>query len=208
MNLVRLKAAGKLAVWLILFYQLSACTVIALKPPASAPWAARQSALNALQNWTLSGRIGITDNKDGKKNGWHAGIRWIQQDRRYAIDLAGPLGQGRVAIRGNPQGIRVQTADGRILSAGDPDRLLEEVIGSPIPISGLLYWVRGLPDPVKPGVLAGDEQGYLTRLEQDGWIIEYPGYTQVAELHLPERILARQDELQVKLIIKQWNLQR
>ena len=48
----------------------------------------------------------------------------------------------------------------------------------------------------------------LTRLEQNGWVIEYPSYapTSVFNLDLPERIVARRQDLSVKLVIEQWTL--
>jgi outer membrane lipoprotein LolB len=64
-----------------------------------------------------------------------------------------------------------------------------------------------VPDPAQPSELAGDEQGRLTRLEQGGWVIDYPAYGQVAALELPTRIQAQRDQIKVKLVIEQWNLQ-
>ena len=183
---------------------LSACAPMPpVEPLAEGPWAARQRALQGLQYWSLSGRIGVTDGKDA----WHASLYWTQRGQDYTINLIGPLGQGRIHIQGDEQGVRVRTADGRVLSAAAPEQLLEQAIGMRIPVEGLRHWVRGLPDPSGPSQLAGDEEGRLVRLEQDGWIIDYARYTQAQALDLPERIRARQGELQVRLVITQWNLQ-
>lgn len=182
---------------------LGACAVAPpVAPLANTPWAARQAALNALRQWSAVGRIAVVNDQDG----WHASLSWVQQGPDYAIELLGPFGQGRVSIQGNPQGVSLQTADGRFLSAADPDQLLQDTIGVRIPVSGLMYWVRGVPDPAQPSELAGDEQGRLTRLEQGGWVIDYPAYGQVAALELPTRIQAQRDQIKVKLVIEQWNL--
>jgi outer membrane biogenesis lipoprotein LolB len=48
-------------------------------------------------------------------------------------------------------------------------------LGVRLPVNGLRYWVRGLPEPGStPGQT--DADGRLTRLEQNGWVIEYPAY--------------------------------
>ncbi len=77
-----------------------------------------------------------------------------------------------------------------------------------LPVNGLRYWVRGLPEPGSTPVLQTDASGRLTRLEQNGWIIEYPAYapTSILNLDLPERIVARRPDLSVKLVIEQWKL--
>lgn len=178
---------------------LTACTPLVVTPPAAAPWAARQAALTAL-DWTLLGRIGVTTETDG----WHGTLRWTQTADRYAIDLLGPLGQGAISIRGDAAGVSVRTSDGQTLTADEPEALLQEASGIRIPIRGLLYWVRGLPIPNQPSILAGDEQGRLSRIEQDGWVVEYSAYTETNGLALPERITARRNDVQVKLVINTW----
>ena len=175
------------------------------QPLTGAAWEARQQTLSRLDDWTLIGRIGVT----AESEGWHGSLRWSQRKRDYAIDIVGPLGQGRIAIQGNDYGVRVRTADGEY-TAGDPEQLLVETTGLRIPLRGLLYWVRGLPKPDVAAVLSGDDQGRLTHLEQEGWLIDYLSYVPVeireTTLDLPDRINARQDGLQVKLVIREWDL--
>lgn len=165
-------------------------------------WAARRAELDALRDWTVAGRMAVIDNQDG----WHASLHWTQREDAYSMELIGPLGQGRIRIEGDQDQVRVRTADGQVFADVDPGRLLERAVGVRIPVEGLIYWIRGLPDPSQPSVLRGDQQGRLLRIEQDGWIIEYPGYMQVAHLQLPAQIRARRGELSFKLIVKDWDL--
>lgn len=173
-----------------------------VEPIARDPWLARQAVLTNLQEWAIAGRIGVTTEREG----WHASLFWTQQGPNYRIDLIGPLGQGRIGIEGDASGVTVQTADGRVMSAEDPEILLEEAVGVRVPVTGLKYWVRGLPAPVQYAGLTGDEQGRLTRLEQGGWVIDYTDYESVAGLDLPARLRARRGDLQVRLVIREWNL--
>ena len=185
---------------------LGACTLAPPSQPLTgAAWETRRQVLSKLDSWTLNGRIGVTTESEG----WHGNLRWSQQQRNYAIDIVGPLGQGRITIQGDDDSVRVRTANGEY-TASDPEQLLAETTGLRIPLRGLFYWVRGLPNPDVAGVLSGDDQGRLTRLEQQGWVIDYPSYVPVeirdTALDLPDRINARQNGLQVKLVIRQWNL--
>lgn len=180
----------------------------AVTPPASptAPdaWAARQSTLARLTQWQADGRIGVVNSQDG----WHASFQWAQQDPTYRIDIIGPLGQGRITIQGDEREVSIQTQDGQRSTAPDPDLLLEQTLGLRLPVTGLRYWVRGLPAPGPTALLQTDAAGRLTRLEQNGWVIEYPSYapSSVFNLDLPERIVARRLDLGVKLVIEQWML--
>jgi outer membrane lipoprotein LolB len=149
----------------------------------------------------VDGRIAVNQGSQG----WQASVRWREQPERYAIDLIGPLGQGRALIEGTPAGVRMQT-ERDVLSAAEPDSLLAQATGMQVPISGLRYWIRGLPDPSQPSRPSVDERGRLRRLEQNGWMIEYPNYIQVNGLELPKRIHAQQGELEVKLFIQTWTL--
>lgn len=172
---------------------------------AGTPWPLRQAALSELQSWQVMGRISVTTEEEG----WHASVNWVQRGSSYSIDLIGPLGQGRVRIWGDDQGVQLRTADGRLYTASSPERLLQQTLGTAIPIEGLIYWVRGLPDPRQPVVLQGDPQGRLTHLEQRGWSIDYLRYSepdQLARWDLPTRIRARQNGLMVKLLINRWDL--
>mgnify|MGYP003585707067 FL=1 len=186
------------------FVLLTGCAVApTTSPEATKAWTARQSALQNLTQWNAAGRIGVVNGPDG----WHAGFQWAQQDSGYRIDLIGPLGQGRIRVEGNEQAVRIQTADGQTQTAPDPDALLEQAVGARLPVTGLRYWIRGLPEPGPSPTLQTDAEGRLTRLEQNGWIIEYPAYAYAAplSLELPERIIARRQDLSVKLIIEDWS---
>jgi outer membrane lipoprotein LolB len=163
----------------------------------------RREALQSLHDWRVIGRIGVTSEQEG----WHAGLYWNQRGSAYAINLIGPLGQGRVRIWGDGRSVSVQTADGRVLSAADPEQLLAATMDMRLPVSGLIYWIRGLPDPNQQSELTGDKAGRLIRLEQNGWMIDYLRYEQIAGLELPTRIRARQNDLTVQLVVSRWDLQ-
>ncbi len=186
------------------FALLTGCAVAPMtSPEATRAWTARQSALLKLTQWNAAGRIGVVNGPDG----WHAGFQWAQQDSGYRIDLIGPLGQGRIRVEGDEQTVQIQTADGQTQTAPDPDALLEQAVGARLPVNGLRYWIRGLPEPGASPTLQTDAEGRLTRLEQNGWTIEYPAYAYAAplSLELPERIIARRQDLSVKLIIEDWS---
>lgn len=180
----------------------SCATPPVVSPAAQNAWTARQSHWLKLNHWRAVGRIGVVNEQDG----WHANFQWDQQGSAYRIDLIGPLGQGRVLVQGDAETVSIQTQDGHNWTASDADALLEQSLGIQLPVNGLRYWVRGLPEPGATPVVETDAEGRLIHLEQNGWIIDYPAYMSTTALDLPARIVARRTDLGVKLVIEQWNL--
>jgi outer membrane lipoprotein LolB len=161
----------------------------------------RAAHLANLQTWSIEGRLAVSD---GHQN-WQAGVNWRQSDENYAIDLIGPLGQGRLDIRGDADGVTLRDGE-RLLSAADPETLLARAGIAPVPIAGLRHWLLGLPAPAGSARPVIDDDGLLRRLQQDGWQIVYVNYVTVDDIAMPQRIDARRDELDVRLLINRWTL--
>ncbi|MGZ0843299.1 lipoprotein insertase outer membrane protein LolB, partial [Klebsiella pneumoniae subsp. pneumoniae] len=81
--------------------------------------------------------------------------------------------------------------------AESPEALLEEQLGWRLPVSHLLWWVRGLPAPDSKSRLTLDADSRLARLEQDGWQIEYTRYAEQNGYWLPERLKLHGQSLEV-----------
>ncbi|HLA74858.1 MAG TPA: lipoprotein insertase outer membrane protein LolB, partial [Gammaproteobacteria bacterium] len=82
-----------------------------------------------------------------------------------------------------------------------------------LPVSGLRYWVLGLPDPAAPPAAQDrelDGLGHLTRLRQSGWDIEFRRYSPVTTVDLPNKIFLTNQaagvRLEVRLAVEQWEL--
>jgi outer membrane lipoprotein LolB len=190
---------------------LTACSTMqpagpeATSPQISPSWEERKATLEALRDWSLTGRVAINNGNQG----WQASVAWQQQADSYTIELIGPFGQGQITVSGDARGVRLRDGN-RLIDAEDADSLFERATGTRLPISGLYFWIRGIPDPAITSRLAFDQQGRPVRIEQSGWTIEIPNYIQVtrspASVDLPNRINAQQDDLKVKIIIQQWQL--
>ena len=173
---------------------VSACASLAPMPTVD-------SDTVQLENWQLQGRMAVIENNES----WPASVHWSQTQDRYNVELIGPLGQGRISVRGDAGRVELITEQERLYAA-DADALLAQATGLHIPISGLKYWIRGVPDPATQARLVRDGQGRITRIEQDGWRIDYPNRIQVQGIDLPKRIQAEQDDIQIKIAITEWTL--
>ncbi len=163
-------------------------------------WQQRQADLARLDHWLITGRIGI----QSAETGWHATLHWRQAGRDFNIVLNAPLGQGSAQLQGNSAGVELSLSDGQRLHAADPDSLLDRALGTPVPVSALYYWVRGLPLPARPAGFELDGQGRLLWLEQAGWRVDFRRYESVQGRDLPTKIFLDNEEYKVRLVLDSW----
>lgn len=184
--------AGLLAVLL-----LAGCAAI------PAPGSSHSAA--AISAWQLNGRVSLTRGEEG----WHAGLYWQEQADAFQLRISGPLGQGGFQLGGDGHGVVLVDADGQTFAAQDADALLAQVTGWQLPVMGLRYWIRGLPEPAAGRARATrDESGQLRRLEQSGWAINYKRYQIVDGISLPDNLQLVHDDVSVRIVIDQWAFPR
>jgi outer membrane lipoprotein LolB len=164
--------------------------------------AARRQAIAAYDSWDLHARAVVR--RPGEA--YNIGLQWKQDGQRFAMLLAAPFGQGVFRIDGDQeQGYRLRLPDGQEFSNRTPEALLDEVIGWSLPVSGMKYWIRGLPRPGADFRSRSDEKGGLDWIRQDDWEIEITDYFDAGpEPGLPRRINLARDELSIRLVIERW----
>ena len=201
-----MKSLWGVAPAVLVFAVLSGC---ASQPPAptdpgASHWQARQSSLRALDAWTIEGRIALYNETEA----WNADLHWRQRGERYDLRLVGPFGLGRMRVRGDADGVTLETPEGQYQER-DPDTLFNRRLGWSIPLTGLKGWIRGLPSdrlpPQSKPVL--DAQGRLRQLDQGGWNIRFIDYVAVDDLDLPGKIFLENKAWKVRLVIRDWRLQ-
>ena len=173
---------------LILVVLLSACAAPSKRftqAPDEQQWQAHLQQMAGVAAWNIRGRIAI----QAEDFGGQADLFWRQQTPQlYDIKLVLPFGGGTTQLLGSPNGVVLVTTDGQRIYENDPDRLLEAVQGWKFPITGLQYWLLGVPMPDRSSQLVHwNEAGYLQLMEQDGWRVEMRGYKQVGKYQLTEK---------------------
>lgn len=163
-------------------------------------WKAHKDQISTLDAWQISGKVGIRAPRDSGSGT----LFWLQRQDYSDIRLSGPLGRGAARLTGRPGSIVLEVANQGRYEAESPEALLEEQLGWRLPISHLLWWIRGLPAPDSKSKVTLDGASRLARLQQDGWDIEYLSYADQNGYSLPERIKLRGEDLDVTLVIKDW----
>ncbi|UVJ44791.1 lipoprotein insertase outer membrane protein LolB [Pseudomonas sp. LS1212] len=163
-------------------------------------WREHKEQLSQLDGWQINGKVGIRAPKDSGSGT----LFWLQRQEYYDIRLSGPLGRGAARLTGRPGQVVLEVANQGRYEAHSPENLLEEQMGWKLPVSHLVWWVRGLPAPDSKSRLTLDSDSRLANLEQDGWSVEYLSYTQHKGYWLPERLKLHGRDLDVTLVVKDW----
>ncbi len=183
------------------------CTACATQVPRPVPvdpqvQASRHQALLAMDAWQAHGRIAVRAGNEG----WSAGFDWQQAGKDYRIQLRGPFGQGALELKGDTRSVRLTRAGQPSVFARDPEALLEQQSGWRLPVTGLVSWLRGLPDDRGNAVSQRDAAGRLVSLLQRGWQIDYSEYRHYGDYSLPTRLVLQRAGLRVKVLIDNWEL--
>lgn len=184
---------------------LASCATTQPSQPAlnkQISWDQRVQTLSEIQNWDLKAQIAVRTQKDA----WSASLQWQQNQQDYHITLFGPLGSNAVELRGSSGRVQMSTSDGKTFTASSPEQLLKQQVGWAIPVSNLRYWVRGIPVPGIAAQKQLDTYNHLINLQQQGWNIQFLHYTSVRHIDVPSKIFLNNPELNVKILINQWQI--
>ena len=196
----------KLLLWLCVGL-LAACASVPQPPKPKNVAQAQQIHANQMQkirSFVIKGRIGVQTNTN---EGGSASLNWEQHQETFHIHLSSPLGQTIFDLTGNDHSVALQTAEGEHLSAATPEALLTLKTGWHMPVTNLVYWIRGIPVPDKPLYTKYDDYGRLAELIQPpDWRIEYQDYQMVNGLALPQRMTLTSPTVKLKLLISSWQL--
>lgn len=200
-----MRPGRRLLLALLACLALTHCAQLPKAPEEPVRWQQHRAQVEALQSWTLSGKVGI---RSAEENG-SARLRWQQAPSHYQVQLSGPLGQGTVRISGSEGGARLEQSGEPPLEASSGEQLLYEATGWTLPLEQLTAWVRGIPADTLPiEHMHFDEHHLLAELHQAGWQLSYSRYGLYQEAYLPGRIVATREDIRLTLLIHDWQVPR
>lgn len=170
--------------------------------PVNDDWQVRRDLLDSLTLWEFTGRIGVRDDKESHSSR----IRWQQRGDHYVINLWGTLNAGATEITGRPGEVILQQEGKMPLTASTAEDLVYEQLGYELPVTQLSYWIKGMPAPGVQSAPSFNAENHLISLEQDGWHVQYLGYTNYATESLPTRIRIEKSPLRLDFVRLDWTL--
>lgn len=153
-----------------------------------------------------TGRFAVSvDEQGGRQHAVQGGFSWYDVGPQgLTLDLTTPLGNALARVEVAADGSAVLTeSNGERTRAESADALVARVLGSPIPVDGLRYWLRGkMPAQPAASISERDAQGRPIRFVQAGWqvrVTEFDGLGPV-RMQLQRREPGVQD-IDVRLVI-------
>jgi outer membrane biogenesis lipoprotein LolB len=164
---------------------LSACAVppaqhtpstLASRPNSGASAGCRASA-EASENdaFAFVARFHLTlaqGRQDKTERQFSGRLEWRRDVTGDHLLISDPLGRGVAALTHPVDGgFVLQLADGSQREAADPEQLLDEALGAPLPFSELAAWVVACPGP--GALVEPDAAGRPWRVRESGWLLIY-----------------------------------
>ncbi|MDP3517499.1 MAG: lipoprotein insertase outer membrane protein LolB [Pseudohongiella sp.] len=182
---------------------LLSCTgTTRMDAPVVSEWDARKAVLESLSQWEFTGSINVRDANEAHSSR----IRWRQVNELYRINLWGTFNIGATEINGRPGEVRIEQEGEDPIITETPEQLLYDRIGYELPVTELNFWIKGIPAPGPSQDLSFADNLQLLSFVQDGWRVDYLGYTNFGQETLPTRIRVQKPPLRLDLIRLNWTL--
>ena len=179
---------------------LTACTTLPEGP---------LSERNYQRSISLGGRLSVRYQQNGKPQSLQGKFRWQQQGEQTDITLYSPLGQTIATIAITPGLAVMAQSDGEKKQAPNVTALTQEVLGWPMPVDGLRYWLQGFVQNVEGQLQTASPEG-MHSFQSDGWRVRYVSWQRNASIQYPKRVdmertTAEAGDIVLRLVIDDWN---
>ncbi len=186
---------------LVAAFLLSACATRETRPQGS--WLEDRTALfEAYSAWSVSGRVGLSDGERGGS----LSFTWEAEGDEHRVFLRTMTGGKQWRLVFDRSHAVLEGSDVGVIEGPEPDQLVEEAVGWPIPVAELVYWIRGLLPP-QPGIdTEFAEDGTLASAYSPPWALEFERYAKAQNVLLPVRLEATSASYRVRIVLRQWQL--
>ncbi len=183
---------------------LSACTIAPKIEPiddAGLAWEKRKSYLYQHPEWVAHlSLVGVTEQEKFKTR-----IIWQQRQDGYQIKLRDFIGRTVALIDGSPGKVVVKTSKGERYEDRNAETLIYGLFGLRIPVAGMRYWLRGVPQPDAEYIdLLLRADGLAQNMRQSGWQLTYQNYADQEPVRLPTRAVFEYEDLALTVNVARW----
>jgi outer membrane lipoprotein LolB len=170
--------------------------------PVSASGSANAYAAQAAHAY--HGRFAIRyEDQNGQPRNAYGNFDWQETGQTVTLQLLNPLGQTLAIIASAPGLATLKLPNRAPRTAPNVSDLMQSMLGVSLPLDGLRYWLPPCVAPSSRASMSTDTAtGHLSRVEQDGWTIDYLAYADAPARRVKRVNLTRQTPpLAVKLVL-------
>lgn len=165
---------------------------------------AREDALRKVKDWTLDGRLGISNASDSRGNG-SGSLNWQQHGDSYVFTVNGGFGYD-YRLSGGPAGAVLDGVGKQPLHGSDAETLMLKAVGWTVPMQALQAWVLGLRESGAPAQITFGTDRLPAAIDQDGWHVEYRAWDTSRQPAVPTKVFASKAPYTVRLSVQSWTL--
>jgi outer membrane lipoprotein LolB len=160
---------------------LAGCASLMPQAPLAEAGVAAPAARTYYDAIDMAGRISALYQQAGRDEAVHGNFTWSQSPGRTVVTLLSPLGQTLAVIELTPERATLTQAGQPPQQAGDSDALAERMLGWPLPVAGLRFWLQGVGRDAqgRPFTAAPVADTFTTT---DGWTLHYVTWEDTAPL--------------------------
>lgn len=187
-----------LAAWLGLI--ATGCAVREPRPEGA--WLSeRQAWFEDHGRWSVRGRLGLSDGNRGGS----LSMTWTADGPDHVVLLRTVAGGRQWRLEMGPLGATLTGSEIGRLQGPDPDLLVEQAVGWPIPVRWMSQWLRGLPAPAGSETSYA-EDGVLRTLSWAGWQLDFDRWSRLRGdgVLLPVRVTAEKPPYRVRAALSGW----
>jgi len=164
----------------------------------------REAWFETHETWSVQGRLGLSDGERGGS----LSMTWRADGRAHVVLLRTLAGGRQWRLEMGPSGATLTGSGIGRLQGPDPDLLVEQAVGWPIPVRWMSDWLRGLPAPPAAATDYADD-GVLKTLAWAGWQLEFDRWRRLAGpgVLLPARVSAENPPHRVRAALSGWNFE-
>ncbi len=191
----RLSAAALILFASALVGVLAGCTL--------APAVRGDAPVAADQSFNIGGRLSAKRGTTGGAANFH----WDHAADHDRVDLSSPLGQVYARIDGTAGRVTVVRPDGATQVFHDWSAMTEALLGAPVPMDDLAFWIRGVARAGTGSTAESDAAGRVLVLRQQAWEIVY-AYPDDAPSTRPSRLVLTYpgvEPVEVRVVVDRWN---
>ena len=163
---------------------------------------ARSEFLATMPAWSMSGRVAVSNGKDGGSGR----IEWKQTGARFEVALAAPITRKSWRVTGGEGEAVLEGLEGGPRTGANAHDLLLDATRWDIPVDALSDWVLGAPKST--AAVQYDANGRPLRVEQEGWTVSYTDWAPLEarpDIVLPAKLEATKGDTRVRLAIDGWS---
>lgn len=151
----------------------------------------------------MDGRLSAKRGSDGAA----ANFAWNHEAGRDRIDFASPFGQVYARIDGSKDRVRVERPGGATEAYPDWSSMTVALLGAPVPMDDLAFWIRGVARAGAPATVERDAQGRVLVMRQQAWEIAY-AYPDDTPSARPSRLILKYPDVEpveVRIVVDRWS---